>query len=84
MDWILMDEKKPEHRQKVIYYFRIVGVHRGTYLKEEDDDGFFHDVFVGSRGFLSDDVTHWMPDHGQELPPRPSGTATAHIKLPAW
>ena len=25
-------------------------------------------MFYSDRGFLTDDVTHWMPDKGQELP----------------
>lgn len=28
-------------------------------------------VFGNDRGWLTNDVTHWMPDIGQDKPPRP-------------
>jgi len=72
--WIEMKDRKPEQRQSVIYWFKYVGVHRGYYLNDVDDDGVEHDIFAGEGGFLSDDVTHWMPDEGQGLPAPPKGT----------
>lgn len=70
-DWIRLDERKPEEGQEVIYYFDMVGVHRGFYVTETDEEGYVHDIFYGKSGFLTDDVTHWMPDTGQELPAKP-------------
>lgn len=60
-DWILVSERLPEEGQKVIYYFKMVGIHIGRYTKEIDDEGYEHNVFYGRDGFLEDDVTHWMP-----------------------
>ena len=60
-DWISMKDHKPEENQRVIYYFKEVGVHIGRYRKDIDEEGYEHDVFHGPSGFLSDDVTHWMP-----------------------
>ena len=56
MGWISMEDRKPEEGQAVWYYFEVVGVHPGRYYKTDDGD-----TFVGVRGFLTDDVTHWMP-----------------------
>jgi hypothetical protein len=70
-DWVKMSDRKPEETQAVIYYFDMVGIHRGWYQVYTDEDGYKYDVFFGMSGFLSDDVTHWMPDTGQELPEKP-------------
>lgn len=58
--WISIKDKQPHHGQRVVYYFKEVGVHVGRYYVEQDEDGFHH-VFTGPSGFLTDDVTHWMP-----------------------
>lgn len=57
-------ETAPKDGQAVIYYFDMVGVHRGLYDATDD-------CFYGKQGFLCGDVTHWMPDIGQELPEPP-------------
>lgn len=59
--WISMKDHRPENGQKVIYYFKHVGVHIGRYHREIDEEGYEHDVFSGINGFLEDDVTHWIP-----------------------
>jgi len=81
MEWISTSDRLPEDGQEVIYFFEWCGVHRGKYTTEEysaehfglDDNGnpFYGEVFYGERGFLTDDVTHWMLDNGQPLPPAP-------------
>ena len=66
-EWILVKEKYPEKGEKVWYFFEIVGVHRGVFIGFEQG----MDVFEGVGGVLSGDVTHWMPDAGQEKPDHP-------------
>ena len=66
-NWISMKDKKPEEGQEVWYYFDVVGVHCGRYHLSEDGD-----LFIGLNGFLTDDVTHWMPLE-KPLPPKVGG-----------
>lgn len=62
MQWINMKDRKPENGQEVLYYFDICGVNYGKYSRVwEEDEQRFYDCFYGSKGFLCDDVTHWMP-----------------------
>lgn len=52
--WISVEDRLPEHRQEVYYFFDYVGVCAGAYDAHDN-------VFYGARGFLHLDVTHWMP-----------------------
>ena len=63
MSWIKVQDRLPEEKQDVIYYFKETGVHCGRFKKEPDPAGqdFTYDCFYGLDGFLCDDVTHWMP-----------------------
>jgi hypothetical protein len=80
-DWISIFEQQPEEEQKVIYFFDICGVFRGQYAEvkydyeghcvDENGDAYIGHQFYNEKGFLTDDVTHWMPDNGQPLPPPP-------------
>jgi hypothetical protein len=54
MNWIMTDDALPQDGQKVIYYFKHVGIHMGKYDAKSN-------TFYSSAGFLQDDVTHWMP-----------------------
>jgi hypothetical protein len=63
MDWIKYQDQQPEVNQKVIYFFEFVGAHRGTYHGNWE--------FSSAKGFLGGDVTHWIPDNGQEIPKPP-------------
>lgn len=64
-EWIKLADQKPTHQQKIIYLSPYVGMWRGQY----DDLDF---VFHGEGGFLDGyDVSHWMPDEGQEMPKKP-------------
>lgn len=51
--WINVDERYPAVGQHVVYFFDVCGTYVGTYGGEH--------CFVGEAGFLTDDVTHWMP-----------------------
>jgi len=64
--WIKCENKMPTVGQKVWYFFEVVGSHRGTFDGwYVDDDGKKWDgmhMFSNDYGFLTGDVTHWMPD----------------------
>lgn len=80
--WIKVEDREPFEGQDVIYYFEHVGVHRGKFTKtiyevehfgtDEHGNPYEGLCFYSDRGWLTDDVTHWMPDDGQELPPPPA------------
>jgi hypothetical protein len=75
-NWILTKNSCPEEGQAVIYFFEYVGVHRGKFewsTIEEAYQSYKLPCFYSSIGFLTGDVTHWMPDEGQDLPPKPEG-----------
>jgi len=67
MEWISVSDKLPEEGQRVIYFFEHTGISIGKYKKtiiKDDETGEIWDMmdtFYGLDGFLSDDVTHWMP-----------------------
>jgi len=60
-DFIKMSDRKPAHGQKVVYYFEHTGFSEGTYerryIEEMDKEC---DIFSGTRGWLVDEVTHWL------------------------
>ena len=79
-DWILIEDGSPSEKQAVIYYFKHVGVHRGNFQTtdygedlglDENEETYKGNCFYSKSGFLTDDVTHWLPDNGQELPNPP-------------
>lgn len=61
-NWIPVTDHYPEESQKVIYYFELIGIHRGEF-----DHADHLRCFHGTSGWLCEDVTHWMPDEGQDL-----------------
>ena len=62
MDWIKVDDRLPEVGQKVIYYFEHTGISIGKFMKaENNEDCQYGNIFYGKSGWLTDDVTHWMP-----------------------
>ena len=69
MDWIKIEDQLPEDGQQVIIYFEHTGVEVAKYknLKGTEDEIFGHNMFYNNSGWLTDDVTHWIP-----LPDRPS------------
>ncbi|HGM5832543.1 TPA: DUF551 domain-containing protein [Serratia marcescens] len=60
--WVACGERMPAINQRVIYYFEPCGVHSGKY----EGSGTF--VSSTGIGWLTDDVTHWMP---LPTPPKP-------------
>jgi hypothetical protein len=63
MVWIKVDDKLPNEGDPCIYYFKHVGVWGGKYIGMTE----WGPQFASLDGFLTGDVTHWMP-----LPPPPS------------
>ena len=57
MKWIKIEDQLPKEDQCVIYYFKETGVACGRYKKTSGGG----DMFFGKCGFLTDDVTYWMP-----------------------
>lgn len=70
--WISIKDRLPKEEQRVIYWFKETGVARGRFTQCAFP-GEKMDTFYGDDGWLSDDVTHWMPDEGGELPEEAEG-----------
>lgn len=66
-DWIKIKDKIPAEKQKVITYFDVCGIDVMTYhnLRDTEDEEFGDNMFTSPRGFLTDDVTHWLPYYGE-------------------
>tara|TARA_B100000123_G_C25510516_1_gene332041 strand:+ start:96 stop:401 length:306 start_codon:yes stop_codon:yes gene_type:complete len=78
MEWIKTKDKLPKIGEKVFYYFEYVGVHFGRFTgfyTDEETGEYYPDMHVFTDmegGWLTGDVTHWMPYNGQtEVPERP-------------
>jgi len=65
MDWIDINERTPEDGQVVLTYFGEltdpieISIYKN--LEGTDDEIFGKNLFRNHRGWLTDDVTHWMP-----------------------
>lgn len=61
--WISVEDRLPEDGQQVLTFFEITGVEIAKYqnLKGTKDEIFGHNCFYNGKGYLTDDVTHWMP-----------------------
>lgn len=70
MAWIEIEDQVPEDGQVVIIYFEHTGVEVATYknLVGTEDEIFGHNLFYNKSGFLTDDVTHWMPCKDPDAP----------------
>jgi len=66
MKWIKVKDLLPEEDQAVIYWFECISVSRGKFTMTKDGPCFY-----GKGGWLTDDVTHWMPDDGRTERPDP-------------
>ena len=68
--WNRIDKVKPESEQKVWYWFEIFTQTYGGFYKT---DRYEQDVFYGDCGWLTGDVTYWMPrSDGDEKPKLPT------------
>ena len=72
MNWTSVNDQMPNTGDRVWYFFSPVGVWQGVFDGYHDDDLDLH-IFTCSEtmGWLTGDVTHWMPDVGQTRPARP-------------
>jgi len=65
MDWIKIEDQTPEDGQVVLTYFKELNnpIEISVYknLVGTDDEIFGHNCFSNKSGWLTDDVTHWMP-----------------------
>jgi hypothetical protein len=62
MQWININDKAPEDGQHVIYYFEPLGMFMGYYERCKGEAALYGThCFESASGFLTDDVTHWMP-----------------------
>ena len=82
MNWIKIEDQKPEEGREVFYFFDFLGVYRGQYQQieypkemfKEGSEPVYGDSFFGQCGFLTDDVTHWMYTEGRgTFPDVPEG-----------
>ena len=64
--WISVEDKMPDVGQKVWYYFDPGGRHRGSfdgwYVDENGKQWKGMHIFSTNYGWLTGDVTHWLPD----------------------
>lgn len=68
MEWINIKDKKPEPGKPVWYYFDVFNrIYDGHYYGTDKED-----VFYGKHGFLTNDVTFWMPKNNNKKPDKPS------------
>jgi len=66
MDWINIEDQMPKDDQKVITYCDMldnnkieIAIYKN--LVGTEDEKFGHNMFYNKSGWLTDDVTHWMP-----------------------
>lgn len=60
--WTKVEDKLPKDGQEVFYYFKSTGVTPGKYYGMSE----YGPEFSGPMGFLTGDVTHWMPRTGED------------------
>jgi len=68
-EWLSIKNHVPAENQKVVYYFKPLGMFIGKYNKADPEYGTH--CFSSRSGYLIDDVTHWIP-----LPPFPIDAIT--------
>lgn len=74
MNWTNINDQYPKDGQKVWTYFEHTGINLMKYYNLENTgyEMFGRHQFIGTNGFLTDDVTHWMPyQEGDQIPEKP-------------
>ena len=67
MKWIKIADRLPKEGEWVLTYFEHTGIDVMKRHKLRGEERMLgSNCFVGGGGFLTDDVTHWMP-----LPDKP-------------
>ena len=61
-DWVAYGDRIPKVGQKVIYFYRYVGIYRGVFTIEDGDP-----TFGGSHGSLGAEGCYWMSDGDDDL-----------------
>lgn len=71
--WRRIDQEQPKEYQHVFYWFEVFGmVYRGQFCTTKRGKVVL-DQFYNNEGFLSNDVTFWMPvEDSVDLPEPPS------------
>ena len=61
--WININNQTPNDGQEVLTYFKLTGIELARYkkLKGTKEEVFGQNMFYNKSGYLTDDVTHWMP-----------------------
>lgn len=68
--WINIHDRAPEEGQQVLGYFDVFdSIEIYTYHDVSKEFEGLHHQFINRTGFLTDDITHWMP-----LPKKPAKT----------
>ena len=69
MKWIKIEDKVPPEGVNLLYFFDCTGVSLGQYYGIDEEYCYeTGHVFASADGWLTGDVTHWMP-----LPDAPEG-----------
>jgi hypothetical protein len=81
--WIHIDMRIPSEGEEVWYYFgfnnRVYSGRHRSFREEGYPPGVVSNTFYGRSGFLTDDVTFWMPrSASEERPERPSRERRKH------
>lgn len=81
MKWIRIDEQKPMEGQEVFYWFEpFEEIYKGKFFMDNYEGRLDWnpnkpggDIFADKGGWLTDDVTYWMPyNNGDKFPDPPT------------
>ena len=67
MKWIKANDQFPAQEQECIYFYRYIGIFRGSFYNDGPED--YEKGFVNGEGsgFIHYQDCWWMPDEGQDL-----------------
>ena len=72
MNWIKTTDQLPSEGEKVIFFFKWSGVHRGLFTNFKIGPLPFIPCFSIGNQWFGSGITHWMSDEGQDLPEQPN------------